>query len=149
MYYLQPFKAQSFQHTARLPIYLSVESPLFYFFRGRVEESAPLKLPTRYCPVAFFPRRLEHTFSKNGIPLMTPRYPKVRFKVSRLCYACKKYDQYQAAVKLLGSFRLTTGSRHLYRHCIFTEQILETVAHSLRHSCTSELHFFNPLLLEA
>lgn len=63
----------------------------------------------------------------------------LRFKVSHLCYAYDTQSQYQAVVKLLGSFRLTTGNRHLHRYCIFTEQVLETVFHSLRHSCTSEL----------
>src|SRR3989344_8437755 len=58
---------------------------------------------------------------------------------SHLCYASKKYMQYQVAVKLLGSFRLTAGNRHLHRYCIFTEQVPETVAHSLHYSCTSEL----------
>lgn len=62
-----------------------------------------------------------------------------RFKVSHLCYAGSTQPQYQAIVKLLGSFRLTTGNRHLHRYCIFTERVLETVSQSLRHSCTSEL----------
>src|SRR5574343_379400 len=74
-----------------------------------------------------------------AISLTTPWYPKVHFKVSPLCYACKTYPQYQVAVKLLGSFRLTAGNRHLHRYCIFTEQIPETVLQSLYHSCTSEL----------
>ncbi len=74
-----------------------------------------------------------------AISLTTPDYPKVSFKVSPLCYACKTYPQYQVAVKLLGSFRLTAGNRHLHRYCIFTEQIPETVLQSLHHSCTSEL----------
>lgn len=69
--------------------------------------------------------------------LHTPR--KECFKVSHLCYAGITQPQYQAVVKLLGSFRLTTGNRHLHRYCIFTERVLETVFHSLRHSCTSEL----------
>ena len=76
---------------------------------------------------------------KSGISLTTPRYPKARFKVSHLCYASIKQPQYEVTVKLLGSFRLTAGNRHLYRYCIFTEQVLETVSQSLRHSCTSEL----------
>ena len=76
---------------------------------------------------------------KDGISLATPRYPKVRFKVSHLCYASIEQPQYETTVKLLGSFRLTAGTRHLYRDCIFTEQVLETVSQSLRHSCTSEL----------
>src|SRR3990167_2988095 len=62
-----------------------------------------------------------------------------RFKVSHLCYATHPYIQYQITVKLLGSFRLAAGSRHLHRPCIFTEQILETVPKSLYHSCASEL----------
>ena len=61
------------------------------------------------------------------------------FKSSHLCYADTKHIQYQAIVKLLGSFRLTAGNRHLHRYCIFTEQIPETVLQSLYHSCTSEL----------
>ena len=69
--------------------------------------------------------------------LHTPQ--KECFKVSHLCYAWITQPQYQAIVKLLGSFRLTTGNRHLHRYCIFTERVLETVFHSLRHSCTSEL----------
>ena len=61
------------------------------------------------------------------------------FNVSHLCYASIEQPQYEATVKLPGSFRLTAGTRHLYRDCIFTEQVLETVSQSLRHSCTSEL----------
>jgi hypothetical protein len=47
--------------------------------------------------------------------------------------------QYQVAVKLLGSFRLTAGNRHLHRYCIFTEQVPETVLQSLHYSSASEL----------
>ena len=61
------------------------------------------------------------------------------FNLSHLCYASNEYTQYQAVVKLLGSFRLSAGNRHLHRYCIFTELILETVPQSLHHSCTSEL----------
>ncbi len=71
--------------------------------------------------------------------ISTPRNPKARFKVSHLCYASIKQPQYEATVKLLGSFRLIAGRGHLHPHCIFTEQVLETVSQSLRHSCTSEL----------
>ena len=109
------------------------------FFRT-LKDSAPLKLPTRNCLYEFFPHRLESISNKMAISLTTPDYPKVSFKVSPLCYACKTYTQYQVAVKLLGSFRLTAGNRHLHRYCIFTEQIPETVLQSLYHSCTSELH---------
>ena len=70
---------------------------------------------------------------------MNPWYPKAHFKFSHLCYALIKQPQYEATVKLLGSFRLTAGNRHLHRYCIFTEQVLETVSQSLRLSCTSEL----------
>ena len=106
-----------------------------------LEDSAPLKLPARNCLSSFLPPRLENITNKMAISLTTPRYPKVRFKVSPLCYVCKSYPQYQAVVKLPGSFRLTAGNRHLHRYCIFTEQIPETVLQSLYHSCTSELHY--------
>ena len=121
----------------------------------KLEDSAPLKLPIRNCLSSFFPPRLENITNKMAISLSTPRYPRVRFKVSPLCYVCKSYPQYQTAVKLLGSFRLTAGNRHLHRYCIFTEQIPETVLQSLYHSCTSELHYSllnkfnaNPLFLK-
>ena len=74
-----------------------------------------------------------------GISLTTPWYPKAHFKVSLLYYALIQQPQYEATVKLLGSFRLTAGRGHLHPHCIFTEQVLETVSQSLRLSCTSEL----------
>src|SRR3990167_6947140 len=61
------------------------------------------------------------------------------FNLSHLCYAVTSYTQYQATVKLLGSFRLTAGNRHLHRYCIFTELFSETVPQSLHHSCASEL----------
>ena len=64
---------------------------------------------------------------------------KKNFKSSHLRYAFKTYTQYQVAVKLLGSFRLTAGNRHLHRYCIFTELIFETVPHSLHYSNASEL----------
>src|SRR3989344_453105 len=63
----------------------------------------------------------------------------IHFKSSHLRYASKPYDQYQVVVKLLGSFRLTAGNRHLHRYCFFTELFPETVAQSLHYSCASEL----------
>lgn len=65
---------------------------------------------------------------------------KRHFKSYHLRYACKTYTQNQVAVKLLGSFRLTAGNRHLHRYCIFTEQVSETVLQALHYSCASELH---------
>ena len=59
--------------------------------------------------------------------------------LSPLCYAGQTHFQYQVAVKLLGSFRLTAGNRHLHRYCIFTERVPETVLQSLHHSCSCEL----------
>ena len=59
--------------------------------------------------------------------------------LSPLCYAVIEHTQYQARVKLTGSFRLSAGRGHLHPHCIFTELLPETVPQSLRHSCTSEL----------
>src|SRR3989344_5361196 len=64
----------------------------------------------------------------------------IHFKSSHLRYASKTYSQNQVAVKLLGSFRLTAGNRHLHRYCIFTEQVSETVLQALHYSCASELH---------
>ena len=61
------------------------------------------------------------------------------FNLYHLRYASKPYSQNQVAVKLLGSFRLTAGNRHLHRYCIFTEQVSETVLQALHYSCASEL----------
>ncbi|MEY2664618.1 MAG: hypothetical protein RIT04_426 [Candidatus Parcubacteria bacterium] len=61
------------------------------------------------------------------------------FKFYHLRYASEPYSQNQVAVKLLGSFRLTAGNRHLHRYCIFTEQVSETVLQALHYSCASEL----------
>jgi hypothetical protein len=76
---------------------------------------------------------------KKAISLTSPRYPKVRFNLSPLCYASQSYAQYQAAVKLLGSFRLAAGNRHLHRYCIFTELIPETVLQTLHYSTRQNL----------
>ena len=72
---------------------------------------------------------------------------KIHFKSSHLRYASKTYSQNQVAVKLLGSFRLTAGNRHLHRYCIFTEQVSETVLQALHYSCASELHVFISILM--
>ena len=61
------------------------------------------------------------------------------FKSYHLRYASKTYSQYQVVVKLLGSFRLTAGNRHLHRYCIFTEQVSETVLQSLHYSTRQNL----------
>ena len=63
----------------------------------------------------------------------------VNFKSYQLRYASKTYSQYQVTVKLLGSFRLTAGNRHLHRYCIFTEQVSETVLQSLHFSTRGNL----------
>src|SRR5207248_11711524 len=47
-----------------------------------------------------------------------------------------------------GSFRPTTGTRHLHRDYSFTGSLEETVPKSLRHSCRSELRV-NPPFPEA
>src|SRR3989344_3394073 len=105
-----------------------------------LEDSAPLKLPTRYCLDRVLPCRLVHTTRKNGISLASRLQPKPQpSNLSHLCYAVASYTQYQDTVKLLGSFRLTAGNRHLHRYCIFTELFSETVPQSLHHSCASEL----------
>ncbi len=151
--------ARIFQHMANFSrIDCSTRSSLFVCFRVNLYEaprfqgtnltcvklcalkdSAPLKLPTRYCLPRFLPLGLEHTTTKNAISLATPCYPKAHFKVSRLCYALQSYAQYQAVVKLLGSFRLTAGTRHLHRDCIFTELSSETVAQTLHYSTRQNL----------
>ena len=64
---------------------------------------------------------------------------KKHFKSSHLRYASKTYTQYQVTVKLLGSFRLTAGNRHLHRYCIFTERFSETVAQALHYSTRRNL----------
>ena len=61
------------------------------------------------------------------------------FNLYHLRYASKTYTQYQVAVKLLGSFRLAAGNRHLHRYCIFTEQVPETVLQSLHYSTRRNL----------
>jgi hypothetical protein len=63
------------------------------------------------------------------------------FKASHLRYASKTYNQYQVVVKLLGSFRLAAGNRHLHRYCIFTELFSETVAQIITLFNASELHY--------
>ena len=61
------------------------------------------------------------------------------FKSYQLRYASKTHGQYKITVKLLGSFRLTAGNRHLHRYCIFTEQVSETVLQSLHFSTRGNL----------
>ena len=106
----------------------------------QVKDSAPLKLPTRYCFDPVLRDRLAHTIEQSGISLTSRSHPKTGpSNLSHLCYAAQPYTQYQAVVKLLGSFRLTAGNRHLHRYCIFTELCSETVPQSLHYSCASEL----------
>lgn len=99
--------------------------------------------------------RLGLNVLQSGISLTAPPRPKAglqsfdftqdcpelrrRAYASHLCYAEECSTQYQVAVKLPGSFRLTAGNRHLHRYCIFTGLLVETVPQSLRLSCASEL----------
>ena len=104
------------------------------------EETAPVKLPTRYCLHAFFPHTLANASLQMAISLSSRAQPKsCTSNLSPLFYAVMKHSQYQARVKLTGSFRLSAARGHLHPHCIFTELLPETVPQSLRHSCTSEL----------
>ena len=64
---------------------------------------------------------------------------KVNFKSYQLRSASRTYSQNQVAVKLLGSFRLTAGNRHLHRYCIFTERVFETVLQTLHFSTRQNL----------
>ena len=104
------------------------------------EETAPVKLPTRYCLQTFFPFTLAIASLQMAISLSSRAQPKsCTSDLSPLFYAVRKQSQYQARVKLTGSFRLSAARGHLHPHCIFTELLPETVPQSLRHSCTSEL----------
>ena len=88
----------------------------------------------------FLPLWLEHAFGKNGISLTSRIHPKTNpSDLSHLFYAVQKHAQYKVIVKLLGSFRLTAGNRHLHRYCIFTEQVSETVLQSLHFSTRGNL----------
>src|SRR5438105_4853191 len=55
---------------------------------------------------------------------------------------------YTTLFRSTGSFRPTTGTRHLHRDYSFTGSLEETVPKSLRHSCRSELRV-NPPFPEA
>ena len=104
------------------------------------EETAPVKLPTRYCLRTFFPFTLEYAQLQMTISLSSRVKPKpYTSDLSPLYYAVNQQKQYQARVKLTGSFRLSAGRGHLHRYCIFTELLPETVPQSLHLSCTSEL----------
>src|SRR3954454_10311340 len=61
------------------------------------------------------------------------------FKVSHLSYTSRTDHQYQAVVKVTGSFRPAARNEHLYSYCNFAGSVVETVGKSLRHSCRSEL----------
>ena len=61
------------------------------------------------------------------------------FTVSHLSYTSPSEHQYQAIVKVPGSFRPSARNEHLYSYCNFTEFAVETAEKSLRHSCRSEL----------
>src|SRR5213083_2731105 len=62
-----------------------------------------------------------------------------RFTASHLSWTTHPRLQRQAPVKVHGSFRPTTGTRHLHRDYSFTGSLVETAPKSLRHSCRSEL----------
>ena len=49
-------------------------------------------------------------------------------KASHLSYADRTNIQDQGTVKVLGSFRLLAGRRHLHRHYNFAESLAETAA---------------------
>ncbi len=61
------------------------------------------------------------------------------FIASPLRYASKHQYQYQAAVKLPGSFRLAAGNPRLHGYRIFIGLLVETVLQSLSLSCAPEL----------
>src|SRR5438105_7995076 len=51
---------------------------------------------------------------------------------------------YTTLFRFTGSFRPTTGTRHLHRDYSFTGSLVETAPKSLRHSCRSELRVIPP-----
>ena len=135
------------------PLQLSLLLPLHYRhgFHSRLED---LYRPLRYCLGGIRPKQttcqilFPNVFAVQVESTQCERVvfhcrlhesQNLRFKVSHLFYAATSCTQYQAVVKLLGSFRLAAGNRHLHRYCIFTERVLETVPQSLHHSCASEL----------
>ena len=59
--------------------------------------------------------------------------------VSHLSYTNRTKHQYQAIVKVPGSFRPAARNEHLYSYCNFAGSVVETAGKSLRHSCRSEL----------
>ena len=74
-----------------------------------------------------------------SIPPAPPRKLALTFQRPYLsCTSCAEF-QYQATVKLHGSFRPVAGNLHLHRYYDFTESLVETVPKSLRLSCGSEL----------
>ena len=104
------------------------------------EETAPVKLPTRYCLRTFFPFTLAIASLQMAISLTSRVQPKSHTSnLSPLFYAVMKQSQYQARVKLTGSFRLSAGNRHLHRYCIFTERFSETVTQTLHYSTRRNL----------
>ena len=64
---------------------------------------------------------------------------RAHFTVSHLSYTNRTEHQYQAIVKVPGSFRPAARNEHLYSYCNFAEFMVETVGKSLLHSCRSEL----------
>src|SRR5690606_10431106 len=64
---------------------------------------------------------------------------RVNITVSHLSYTSRTEHQYQAVVKVPGSFRPAARNEHLYSYCNFTGPMVETAEKSLRHSCRSEL----------
>jgi hypothetical protein len=121
--------------TSEVPAY-SQNAPLFFSHitsflinvTGRLKStetenfkaSAPLKLPIRHCFLRL--RKIRKKVLKNGC-----------FIVGSIL------SENRTTVKLPGSFRLAIGNRHLYRYCIFTGLLVETVPKSLNLSCGPEL----------
>ena len=70
--------AFAFTRPARFPSGLSQPLNSSVTF---LEDNAPLKLPTRHCPDAFLPRRLESKTLKMGVSLSDPLRPKTKLQI--------------------------------------------------------------------
>src|SRR5665647_3356822 len=67
------------------------------------------------------------------------RHWRAGFTVSHLSYTSRSEHQYQAIVKVPGSFRPAARNEHLYSYCNFAEFAVETAEKSLRHPSRSKL----------
>ena len=86
-----------FQHIANFSMVIADQSPPILFFWGErlgrrhgskirtyvqiLEDSAPLKLPARFCLWPFLPARLDYIFWKIGVSSSDPSTPKGKLQI--------------------------------------------------------------------